>query len=157
MPSLPDEQARSQQLFSLSRFFKAVLERGTPTNFELATCNEFRRSLSSGWKSKSGEPTGYLVPSTTFDSPTGVVKNRLALLFAEGSNRVGRADKHFSVANRRDSKFNGIANHSGMEKLGFEISRVVGMQVGVAKGISLISPNNSVGGSIEEIVGVAPG
>lgn len=49
------------------------------------------------------------------------------LLFAEDSNRLGRTNEYFAVANSRDGKFNGSANNTGTEELSFEISRVVGM------------------------------
>jgi hypothetical protein len=62
---------------------------------------------------------------------------------AEGSDRVGGANEHFSVANRRDSKFNATADITRIEELGLEISRVVGMQNGLAV-VSLIGPNNLV-------------
>ena len=84
--------SKSRQRFSLSRFFKSVLERGTPTNYELDTCNELGRSLSPGWKSKRGEPVGYLVPSSAFDSPL----TRDVTVGGSGAHLVGRKVQQFA-------------------------------------------------------------
>src|SRR5262249_14321227 len=36
---------------------------------------------------------------------------------SESGDRVGRPNKHFPITTRRDKKFNGTANNTGMEKL----------------------------------------
>jgi Phage capsid family len=54
--------------FSLSRFIGSILTRGTPTGYELDISNELGRSLSPNWKSKRGEPTGFMIPSSAFET-----------------------------------------------------------------------------------------
>ncbi|HEX4201945.1 MAG TPA: hypothetical protein VHY59_10535, partial [Chthoniobacterales bacterium] len=52
--------------FSLSRFVKSIITRGTPTRFELEVTNELSRNLSTGWKNRRGEAAGLFVPSSAF-------------------------------------------------------------------------------------------